>query len=111
MIVKNFANLRFQLWTSACDQSRPPTCQISPAAGDGIKQLFIRQLLKPNQPIYQLSSCDCDVTSPTWNKIQTWKHCNAMFDDVWNELESATLREAKVIGSLSLSISYMSGGI
>ena len=47
----------------ACDQSRPPTCQISPAAGDGIKQLFIRQLLKPNQPIYQLSSCGCDVTS------------------------------------------------
>ena len=93
MIVKNFANLRFQLWASACDQSRPPTCQISPAAGDGIKQLFIRQLLKPNQPIYQLSSCGCDVTSPTWNKIQ------------------AILREAKVIGSLSLSISYMSGGI
>ena len=63
MIVKNFANLRFQLWASACDQSRPPTCQISPAAGDGIKQLFIRQLLKPNQPIYQLSLCGCDISN------------------------------------------------
>ena len=28
------------------------------------------------------------VTSQTCNKIQTWKHCNAMFDDVRNELDT-----------------------
>ena len=34
-----------------------------------------------------------------------------MFDDVWNELESAILREAKVIESLSSNIFHMSGRI